>query len=279
MKKIFLTSLLFFISLNCTEQQREENVNQSSITGKEVTYSANGINLKGYFVYDENKKEPMPGVIVVHEWWGHNDYARRRAEMLAGLGYAALAIDMYGDGKTADHPDDAGKFAMETMQNFEEAKAKFNAGLNFLKSQEQTDSTKIAAIGYCFGGGVVLNMALSGAGLDAVVSFHGSIPSGPIQNPEQVKAELLVLNGEADPFVTQEQLDNFKAELDKADLAYTIINYPQAKHSFTNPAADSLGKKFNMPLAYNKNADEKSWQEMKEFLQQVFKDWDEASVN
>src|SRR5690606_7524219 len=116
MKKIFLTSLLFFISLNCTEQQREENVNQSSITGKEVTYSANGINLKGYFVYYENIKEPMPGVIVVHEWWGHNDYARRRAEMLAGLGYAALAIDMYGDGKTADHPDDAGKFAMERSE-------------------------------------------------------------------------------------------------------------------------------------------------------------------
>ncbi|RPI71525.1 MAG: dienelactone hydrolase family protein, partial [Ignavibacteriales bacterium] len=270
MKYFIIFSFLLFVSFNCSEQREEEMNNESPITGEEVTYSSNGTNFKGYLVYDKNIETPQPGVIVVHEWWGHNEYARKRADMLAELGYTALAIDMYGNGKTADHPDDAGKFAMSVMQNIEEAKARFNAGLNFLKNHEQTDSTKTAAIGYCFGGGIVLHMALMGADLDGVVSFHGSLPTDPVQNPEQVNAALLVLNGEADPFVTQEQLDKFEEEIRKTDIGYTIINYPQAKHSFTNPAADTLGEKFNIPLAYNKNADEKSWQEMKEFFKEIF---------
>jgi dienelactone hydrolase len=131
--------------------------------------------MKGYLAYDENIQVKRPGVLVVHEWWGLNDYARKRAKMLADLGYAALAIDMYGDGKTAVHPDDAGKFSSELMKNFDVAKARFAAALDFLQQQPFIDPTRIAAIGYCFGGGVVLNMARQGLGLKGVASFHGGL--------------------------------------------------------------------------------------------------------
>lgn len=261
--------LVLFISFSCTEMK--DNSGATSVTGKEVIYSAYGTNLNGYIAYDENMEGPRPGIIVVHEWWGHNDYTRKRAEMLAELGYIALAVDMYGEGKQAHHPDDAGKFAMAVMQNMDTASARFNAAINLLKEQPQTNSEKIAAIGYCFGGGIVLQMALNGADLDGVVSFHGSLPADSISNPEQVKAKLLVCNGADDPFVPQEQKDAFKKAMDDAGISYKFVDYPGAVHAFTNPAADSTGQKFNIPLAYNKEADEKSWQEMKKFFDDLFK--------
>ena len=129
----------------------------AKVTGKDVEYTAGGVTLKGYLAYDTAKKGKGPGVLVVHEWWGLNDYARERARMLAKLGYTALAVDMYGEGKTATHPDDAGKFSSELMQNFDTAKARFIAAMDFLKKQPAVDPGRIAAIGYCFGGSVVLN--------------------------------------------------------------------------------------------------------------------------
>ncbi|HSP89030.1 MAG TPA: dienelactone hydrolase family protein, partial [Ignavibacteriaceae bacterium] len=148
--------------------------------------------------------------------------------------------------------------------------ARFEAGVNFLKSQSQTDSNKVAAIGYCFGGGVVLNMALAGSDLKGVVSFHGSLPD-TVKNPEQVKSEILVCTGDADPFVPKEQIEKFENAMNKADVEYKVVNYPDALHAFTNPAADSTGKKFNIPIAYNKEADDKSWTEMQSFLKDVLK--------
>jgi dienelactone hydrolase len=242
---------------------------EPSIIVKEVSYTSNGTELKGFLAYDENSEEKKPGVIVVHEWWGNNDYSKRRAEMLAELGYTALAIDMYGNGKTVDNPGDAQQMVNETLGNFQTAKNKFEAGVNFLKTQEQTDSSKIAAVGYCFGGAVVLNMALAGSDLDGVVSFHGILPSS-VHNPDEVEAKILVCNSDADPFVPKEQVEKFKAAMDSADVDYKIINYPDALHAFTNPAADSAGKKFNIPIAYNKQADEKSWNDMKSFLNGLF---------
>jgi Dienelactone hydrolase and related enzymes len=149
----------------------------AEIKGQEVEYSANGTRLKGYLAYDDSIEGKRPGVLVVHEWWGHNEYARKRANMLAEMGYTALAVDMYGDGKQAKHPEDAGKFAGELMNNLDLAQKRFEAAMDLLRKHETTDPEHIAAIGYCLGGGIVLNMARRGLDLDGVISYHGSLPT------------------------------------------------------------------------------------------------------
>lgn len=250
----------------CTERKL------SGIQEQEVEYTDNETTMKGYLVYDASIKEKRPGILVVHEWWGQNEYARRRARMLAKMGYTALAIDMYGKGKQASHPEDAGKFATQVMQNMTTAKARFMAALDLLKSQQTVDPDKIAAIGYCFGGGVVLQMARLGVDLDGVVSFHGSIATDTPTQPGQVVAKILVCNGADDPFVKPEQIAAFKKEMDDAKVDYQFISYEGAKHSFTNPQADTLGAKFNLPLAYSKQADEESWTEMQKFFNKIFAD-------
>ena len=270
MKIISYISIIISIILISACTERQQNEAKLGIVTEEVDYESNGTTLKGFIAYDGDIQGKRPGVLIVHEWWGHNDYARKRAKMIAELGYTALAVDMYGDGKQANHPDDAGKFAMNLFNNIDIAKGRFEAGLNFLKAQPTTDPEKIAAIGYCFGGGVVLHMARFGFDLDAVVSFHGALQTEHPAEPEKVKARLLVCNGEADPLTTPEQVEAFKKEMSEAGVDYKFINYPGAMHSFTNPIADSVGKKFNMPLAYNKEADEKSWAEMKALLEEVF---------
>jgi len=190
--------------------------------------------------------------------------------MLAELGYVALAVDMYGDGRQAEHPEDAGKFTMAIMQNMPTAKSRFNAGLNFFKDQPQTDKSKLAAIGYRFGGGIVLRMAVSGEDMKGVVSFHGSLPTDSVENPNQVKAKLLVCNGADDGLVPNEQIEAFKKAMVDAGINFIFVNYPGAIHAFSNPDADSLGKKFNLPLAYNKQADEQSWEDMQKFFKEIF---------
>lgn len=244
---------------------------EEKIQGKTVGYSAQGVVMKGYLAYDENIKDRRPGVLVVHEWWGLNDYARKRARMLAELGYTALAVDMYGDGKVAMHPDDAGKFSSELMKNFDVAETRFMAAMDFLKQQTTVDPTRIGAIGYCFGGGVVLNMARQGADLKGVASFHGSLAAVKPAQPGSIKTKILVLHGADDKFSTPEQVEAFKQEMKSAGADFQFISYPGAMHSFTNPEAAELGKKFNLPLAYNANADKKSWDELKRFLGMIFK--------
>lgn len=242
---------------------------QGAIVGQEVEYPGDGATLKGYLAYDDSIQGKRPGVLVVHEWWGLNDYVRQRARMLAELGYTALAVDMYG-GKVASHPDDAGKFASEVGKNFPLAKARFSAAHELLSQHATVDKSRIAAIGYCFGGAMVLNMARSGMDLDGVVSFHGNLTPAITAEPGSVKAQILVLHGADDPFVTQEQIAAFKTEMDKAGATYSFIAYPGAVHGFTNPGADELGKKFNMPLAYNAAADKASWHEMQQFFKKIF---------
>ncbi len=241
------------------------------IVGKTVEYSAQGTVMKGYLSYDDAFKGKRPGILVVHEWWGLNDYIRKRANMLAELGYTALALDMYGQGKTAAHPDDAGKFSSELMKNFDIARARFVAAVQFLKRQPSVDSNQIAAIGYCFGGGVVLNMAAQGADLKGVVSFHGSPALVKAPKPGDVKAKILVLHGANDKFTTPEQIETFKNEMKTAGADYKFIVYPGAMHAFTNPDATENGKKFNIPIAYNEKADKESWNEMKTFFKEIFK--------
>jgi len=245
---------------------------QAAVVGKDVSYQAGDTVLKGYLAYDDAAQGERPGVLVVHEWWGQNAYARKRAEMLAGLGYTALALDMYGEGQTADHPDEAGKFAGAVRQNLPLMKSRFLAAREFLNKQPGVDARKNAAIGYCFGGSVVLEMAIEGVDLAGVASFHGSLGGLSTPGKGAVKAAVLVANGADDPFVTPEQVAAFKAMMDVAGASYTFIEYPGAKHSFTNPGADELGKRFNLPLAYNAAADQASWEALQRFLTMVFSD-------
>lgn len=243
----------------------------AALVTQDIQYKLGETVFKGYTAYDDSIEGKRPGILVVHEWWGHNEHARTRAEMLAQLGYVALAVDMYGDGKTASHPDTAGAFAGEVVQNMQGlGKERFIAALEQLKNHPMTDPGKIAAIGYCFGGGTVLHMARYGLDLDGVVSFHGSLATETPAQPGQVKARVLVCNGAADTMVTAEQIAAFEQEMDAAGVDYRLINYAGATHSFTNPAADALGEKFGMPIAYNAAADQKSWQDMQDFFKEIF---------
>jgi len=192
--------------------------------------------------------------------------------MLAEMGYTALAVDMYGDGKQAAHPDDAKKFAMEVMGNMEEGQKRFEAAMTVLAEQPTTDPGKIAAIGYCFGGGVVLQMARAGLDLRGVASFHGMLGTEHPAEKGKVKAKVLVLHGAADPFVPEEQVEGFKKEMAAAEVPMEYHAYEGAKHAFTNPGATELGKKFQIPIEYDEAADKASWAELDGFLKRVFAD-------
>ena len=244
---------------------------QAAIKGEEVEYKDGDTVMQGYLAYDDGITGKRPGVLVVHEWWGQNEYARKRARMLAELGYTALAVDMYGEGKQASHPEDAGKFAGEVRKNMPVAEARFKAALQVLKKHNTTDPSKIAAVGYCFGGGILLELARRGVNLDGVVSFHGSLGTTNPAQPGNVKTKVLVCHGAEDPFTKPEQVTALKEEMKNAKVDFTFKEYPGAKHSFTNPDADIYGKKFNLPLEYNQQADIHSWEDMQVFLKRVFK--------
>lgn len=242
----------------------------AKVTGNEVEYRSGDTVLKGYLALNPELKGKRPAVLVVHEWWGHNEYARKRARMLAEMGYVALAVDMFGDGKTAQHPDDAGKFAGEVMKNKTVGEARFNAALDLIKQQPSVDQTRIAAIGYCFGGGVVLHMARQGADLKGVVSYHGSLATDTPAKEGAVKAKVLVFSGDADKMIPPEQVAAFKDEMTKAGASFRFVGYPGVMHSFTNPEADVFAKKFKLPMAYDKKADRDSWMQSKAFFKDIF---------
>ena len=242
----------------------------AAVVGKEVSYRTGGTVMKGYLAYDDAVSGKRPGILVVHEWWGHNEYARSRARQLAELGYTALAVDMYGEGKQAAHPEDAGKFSGALKKNMPLAEDRFKAALHLLREQPSVDSERTGAIGYCFGGGIVLEMARRGVDLDAVASFHGSLTTNTPPEKGAVKARVFVANGAADPFVKAEHIKIFKAQMDGAGVDYQLVNYPGAKHSFTNPDADKYGEKFGIPLAYNAAADKASWAAMQQLFAEAF---------
>jgi dienelactone hydrolase len=241
------------------------------VEGKPVEYTAGGVTMRGYLAWDANVQGKRPGVLVVHEWWGQNEYIRKRARMLAELGYTALALDMYGEGKMASHPDEAGKFSSELMKNFPVAKERFLAGLELLKKDPNVDPARIAAIGYCFGGGVVLNMARQGVDIKGVASFHGSLAVIKPEKPTPIKAAVRVYNGADDKFIPAEAIEALKKEMAEQKVNFRFMNLPGAVHAFTNPEATETGKKFNMPIAYNEAADKASWDDMKGFLAEIFK--------
>lgn len=242
----------------------------AKIVGKVVEYKAGDITLKGYLAYDNSIKGKRPGIIVVHEWWGLTDYPKKRAEMLAKLGYVALAADMYGDGKTVDNPGDAQKSAGESMKDVSLFKSKFLAAVDFLKQDEHTNPAQIGAMGYCYGGGVVLNMARAGVDLKGVVSFHGSLGAVIPAEKGNVKAKILVCSGAADKFISDKDVATFKQEMKDVGADMKYVAYEGALHAFSNPDATALGKKFNIPIAYNEKADKGSWKEMQKFFKAIF---------
>jgi dienelactone hydrolase len=241
----------------------------AAVQTKKVTYKHGDLDCHGYLAWDDAVSGTRPGVLVVHEWWGLDGYAKRRAEMLAKLGYIAFAADMYGEGKTVSHPQDAGAMAGKVRMNVDDWRKRGLAALEVLKSQPECDKNNLAAIGYCFGGSTVQQLAFSGTDLKAIASFHGALVTPTPEQVKGIKAAILICHGADDSFIPAEAVKSFRDSLDKGGAKYEFVSYPGARHSFTVPEADEASKKFNLPgLQYNKAADEKSWADM----QKLFKE-------
>lgn len=267
--KIFAISCLT-IFLSCGEQKSKlPNDVAKSLKTEEVSYVLNGKKYQSFVAFSEDSMMKKPVVMVIPEWWGLTDYAKNRAKQLAELGYFAIAVDFYGDGKVVDNPDDAQKLAQPFYENPDASKAVFDAAKAQISKFKRADPSKIAVIGYCFGGAQALNMARQDKELKGAVSFHGNLITGV--KPDNNAVPMLICNGADDSFVAAKEIAEFKKEMDSAKIKYTFINYPNAVHSFTNPASTEAGKKFNMKIAYNKAADEKSWNDMKVFFKEIFK--------
>jgi dienelactone hydrolase len=243
----------------------------AAVVGKDVSYKAGDTVMKGYLAYDDALKGRRAGVLVVPEWWGANDYARKRARMLAGEGYVALVVDMYGGGQIAENPQDAGALAGSVNKNPPLAYARFDAARTFLDRQPNVKKGETAALGYCFGGGVVLNMARAGMPLKAVVSYHGVLATDMAVKPGAIKTKLRIFHGEADPIVPPEQVQAFRTEMDNARADYMLVAYPGVMHTFTNREADSYAAQFGLPLKYDNAADKDSWTRTLEFLKATLK--------
>lgn len=252
-----------------TDSNTKTETKAPKLKEETVGYTVDSLKMQSYVVYDENVEGKRPAVLVIHEWWGLNDYAKRRANMLAEMGYIAMAVDMYGNGRMGNDPGAAQALAMPFYQNPAMAKKHFDMALAELKKNPNVDQSKIAGIGYCFGGGMLLNFARMGEPLNGVVSFHGSLLGTPADK-NLTKAEILVCHGEKDDFVNAE-VAPFKKQMDSIGKSYTFKSYPGATHAFTNPDATEMGKKFNMPIEYNAAADSASWNDMKDFFARIFK--------
>lgn len=240
------------------------------IKEERISYNLDSLTMNAVLAYDAASDEKRPVILIVHEWWGLNDYAISRAKQLASLGYLAMAIDMYGNGQQADNPGQAGKLATPFYQQPAMAKARFDAALAKVKTLARADTNQIAAIGYCFGGAQVLNMARMGSPLKGVVSFHGNLVGVPADK-NNLKAMVLVCHGDADPFVPASEVTQFKKQMDSIGADYSFKSYAGATHAFTNPNATAMGKKFSIPIAYNAAADSASWNDMKVFFSKIFK--------
>lgn len=276
----FMAAAVFGLALiSCTnnspstagKKEMDSTAGPAIITVKEepVTYTANGITMNGFVAYDVNKTGPRPIVLVAPEWWGLTEYPRMRIKMLAEMGYLAMAVDLYGNGKIAQNPGDAQKEATPFYTNPQMARERLDAALAKAKTFVQADSSQVAAIGYCFGGSMVLNYAKLGAPVAGVVSFHGDLSGVPPQ--KGTTAQFLICHGAADTFVPQPQVDAFKKSMDSAGVAFTFKSYENATHAFTNPKATETGTKFNMPIQYDAAADKASWNDMKTFFGKIFK--------
>lgn len=267
------SSLLFVACKNNPEKVKgnpENEIAKSTIIEENVSYNADTTALNGFVVYDDAIKTKRPVVLIIHEWWGLNDYAKSRARQLAALGYLAIAVDLYGNNRVADNPADASQLSGPIYDNPKMAKKRFDAAITKIKTYSVADTNQIAAIGYCFGGAMILNFARMGENLKGVVSFHGNLAGVPITHNIR-NTKVLVCNGEADKFVSAEEISKFKKQMDSIKADYTFKSYPNATHAFSNPASTEVGNKFNIPIEYNAAADKASWNDMKIFFGEIFR--------
>jgi dienelactone hydrolase len=242
---------------------------QAAVQSKAISYEDEGVPLTGHLYWDDAVEGKRPGILVIHEWWGLNDYAKKRARMLAELGYVAFAADMYGNDQVTDQPDQAREWMQEVTVDPELWRQRADAGLAQLKAVDEVDADQIAAIGYCFGGGTVMQMAYGGADIDGVVSFHGSLPAAPEESYGKIKPEILILHGKADSFVAPEVVTNFQDKLEAAGANWEMDIYGGARHGFTNPDAGDYGID---NIQHDPQADARSWQRMQAFFDEIFAD-------
>jgi len=241
---------------------------RAELKGKEIEYKHGDTTLLGYLAWDDaGAPGKRPGVVVVHEWMGHNDYARRRANMLAELGYVAFALDMYGKGVKAKNAQEAAQMAGRFKSDRKLMRDRATAGLDVLKKQPMVDTNRLAAMGYCFGGQVALELARSGADLKGIVTFHGALDTPTPQDAKNIKGKVLACHGEADPFVPDDQVNTFRKEMNDAKVDWFLVAYGGAVHGFTNPDNKNSPMK---GVAYDEKADRRSWQAMRDFFDEIF---------
>ena len=239
---------------------------QAKVVTKEIAYEQGGQKLEGYLAYDDAKAGPRPGVLVIHEWWGLNDYVKSRTRQLAEMGYVAFAADMYGDHKVTRDPKQAQEWSSAIGKGGLMA-PRSKAGLDVLRQQSQTDKSRLAAIGFCFGGSTVLQLAYSGEPVQATVTFHGGLMAPQESQLAGIKSPILILHGAEDTFIKPETIDQVRTSLDKAKVDWYMVTYANAVHAFTNPDADS----FKIPgIGYNEKAARRSWDEMRRFFREQF---------
>jgi dienelactone hydrolase len=241
---------------------------RAELVSKSVEYKQGDTVLEGYSIYDDAVQGKRPGVLVVHQWMGLGDYERKRAALLARLGYNVFAVDIYGKGVRPRNPKEAGAEAGKYKNDRALLRARVRAGLEVLARQELTDPKRVAAIGYCFGGTTVLELARSGADLAGVVSFHGGLSSPTPVDAKHIKAKVLALHGADDPFVPAAEVTAFEDEMRQSGVDWQLVAYGGAVHAFTDWNAGSDNTK---GAAYNERAERRSWEAMKQFFAELFK--------
>ena len=258
MRKLFLLLILLCYAVTA----------EAAVKTKFVEYKQGDTILEGYLAWDDATGARQPGVLIVHEWTGINDHMKQRAEMLAKLGYVAFAADIYGKGIRPSAQPEAAKTAGIYKNDRPLMRARVKAGLDELRKQKQVDPLRIAAIGYCFGGTTVLELARDGADVKGVISFHGGLNTPTPQDARNIKGKVLALHGADDPFVKAEEVAAFQEEMRSAKVDWQFVSYGIAVHSFTNKAAGNDNSK---GAAYNEKADKRSWEAMKAFFAEIFK--------
>lgn len=223
----------------------------------------------GYLALNTEQTGRRPAIFVIHEWWGINDYIQRRVRQLAELGYVAFAVDMYGGGRTAANPEEAAALMNGVLGDMETGTDRLKAAFDTVAAMSEVDANRMAAIGYCFGGAMVLHMARIGMPLRAVASFHGALGSFHKPQPGEVKARILVCHGASDAMVSADDVTAFEAEMQAAEANFKVIAYPGAAHGFTNPETTEKGKKYGLPIGYDEQADQSSWQSMNTMFSEV----------
>lgn len=256
--RILLSSILSVVALPA----------MADVQNRTIEYKDGDTVLRGYLYWDDRYEDKRPGVLVVHEWWGLNAYAKMRARMLAEAGYIAFAPDMYGGDKVTEHADEAKGWMQQITANVDNWQRRANAGLEQLKGLEQVDPDRLAAIGYCFGGSTVMQIAYAGMDVKGVASFHGGLPPATEEQQKNIKASILVAHGDADGFVPPERVNAFKQALDAAGADWEMNVYGGARHAFTVPDIERKGID---NLKYDPKADRRSWQRLMGFLDELFR--------